>query len=62
MQNVTDEYLSNWYELIIPLEKLLDMTCIAFDPDILLLEKGPKGLTMTLPLWFAKKLIKVKNG
>lgn len=55
-ESVDNEYLEHWYTIINPLEKLLDMKCIAFDPDILLLEAGPKGLSIVLPLWFAKKL------
>lgn len=53
---VDNEYLERWYAIVNPIEELLDMKCIAFDPDILLLEPGPKGLSIALPLWFAKKL------
>jgi hypothetical protein len=53
-----NRYMREWYEVIRPLEKKMDMKIHSFDPDIRLSSK--KGYSFNFPIWLVEKLLNKK--
>jgi hypothetical protein len=49
-------YLKSWRSLYIPVCKALECEVIAFDPAILVMRKGGRGASISLPTDIAQKI------
>lgn len=56
----TKQYLKEWYAIIRPFEKRMNMQVLAFDPDIQLavIEDGKIKQSMGFPLWVVDRIMK----
>lgn len=57
-----NEYIDAWKnEIILPLENALNVECYGWDPDVALFDRETQT-SVTLPLWFAKRIVGVIKG
>lgn len=55
-----DEYVEAWQQLARPVEQAFNLQLSGFDPDFMFIEEdGVRSRTISLPLWFVKKLNEV---
>jgi hypothetical protein len=62
MKNSDKKYFAYWHRLIKKIEKITEMQCTAYDPDIVLDKIEDKrfipGMHVCLPVWLVKMIIK----